>query len=243
MFDDRLAALAGLRGDGDALLHRARFAAQASGEPGSDPTRSVTAVLDENGRVVAVTVASDWRSRLSDEQLGAAVVDAVREATVRRLTAWGEAYVEPAVGQVSTAREVHQQIESITSGPLPDDDREAALVALLEVVESIERGLDEVSGKLRQTVDAIHTGRSPHREVTVELTGGGEVVAVRFDRGWLRGAHDANLNRQLTAAFRAAYEKVAAHGVQQLIADSPLGEAQWAMQDPLGFARRFGLVG
>ncbi|SDT74718.1 YbaB/EbfC family nucleoid-associated protein [Actinoplanes derwentensis] len=242
MFDDRLAALVGLRDDGEELLRRARLAASASGGPGTDSTGSVTTALDEDGRVTSVIVASDWRSRVSEERLGSAVVDAVREAAVRRLTAWGAAYVEPAVTQGPTTRDVHQQIESITSGSLLDGDREAALMALLEVVESIERGLDEVSGKLRQTVEAIHTGRSRHHEVAVEVTGGGEVVAVRFDRRWLRDAHDANLNRQIAAAFRAAYEKVALHGVEKLIADSPLGEAQWTMQDPFGIVRRFGLA-
>jgi DNA-binding protein YbaB len=93
---------------------------------------------------------------------------------------------------------------------------------------------------LQQTLNATHVGYSPHREVAVELTGGGEVTVVRFDRRWLRNAHDANLARQITAAFRAAYEKAARNGVQNLIAESPLGSAQWVMQDPFGFARRFG---
>ncbi len=223
MFDDRLAALAELRDDGAALLQRARVAAGVTGESGSDSTGSVSAALDENGRVAAVTVAGDWRLRLSAERLGSAVVDAIREAAVRRLTAWGEAYSERSVQPAPTAHAAHQQIEAITSATMSGRDCEAALVTLLEMVESIERGLDEVSGKLRQTVEAIHTGRSRRHEVIVEVTGGGEVVAVRFDRRWLRDAHDANLNRQLAAAFRAAYEKVALHGVEKLIADSPLG--------------------
>ncbi|BCY08831.1 hypothetical protein L3i22_039190 [Actinoplanes sp. L3-i22] len=239
-----MAVLAGLRDDGEALLRRARSAARASGEPGSDSTGSVTVTLDEHGRVVAATVSDRWRSRLTGERLGAAVVDAVRDASIRRLTAWGVAYSEPDRPQpLSSANGMRQQLDLITSAALSDADREAALVALLEVVESIERGLDEVSGRLQQTLDATHVGHSRHREVSVELTGGGEVVAVRFDRRWLRDAHHANLTRQLSAAFRAAYEQVAAHGVQRLIADSPLGEAQWVMQDPFGFARRFGMAG
>jgi hypothetical protein len=67
--------------------------------------------------------------------------------------------------------------------------------------------------------------------------------SVRFYRRWLRDAHDANLTRQLTTALRAAYKQVEAHGVARLIADSPLGHAQTVMQDPFGFARRFGLAG
>ncbi|WP_092542104.1 hypothetical protein [Actinoplanes derwentensis] len=60
--------------------------------------------------------------------------------------------------------------------------------------------------------------------------------------GSLREAHEANLSRQFVAPFQAAYRQVTANGVEQLIADSPLAEAQWTMQDPFGFACRFGLV-
>lgn len=244
MFDDRLEALTGLRDDGEALLRRARSAARAPGEAGSDPTGSVTVTLDENGRVAVVSVANRWRSHLMGAGLGEAVVEAVRDASVRRLAAWSQAYSEPVVHEpVPSTGEFHQRLESITSTRLSGAEREAALVALLQVVESIEQGLDEVSSRMRQTLDATHIGHSPHREVTVELTGSGDVVAVRLRRSWLEDAHEANIARQVIAAFRAAYEQVATHGVQQLIADSPLGEAQWVMQDPFGFARRFGMAG
>jgi DNA-binding protein YbaB len=244
MFDDRMEALAGLRADGEALLRRTRRAVRAPADPGSDRTGSVAATLDEQGRVAAVSVAARWRSDLADEHLGEAVVEAVQDAAMKRLTAWGDAYADfVAPEPAPSTGGLHGGLASIDSLSLPEAEREAALVALLEVVESIERGLDEVSGKLQHTVNAIHIGHSPHREVTVEVTGGGDVTAVRFDRRWLRNAHEADLARQLTAAFRAAYAQAAAHGVQQLIADSPLGEAQWVMQDPIGFVRRFGPAG
>ncbi|MEV0903139.1 YbaB/EbfC family nucleoid-associated protein [Actinoplanes sp. NPDC049802] len=244
MFDDRLEALAGLRDDGQALLRQTHAAAATPGAPGSDVTSSVTVRLDEHGRVATVTVADHWRAHLADDHLGDAVVEAVRDAAMRRLTAWGEAYAEPATPEpMPMSADLQQRLDSIDSATPSAAEREAALAALLEVVESIEHGLDEVTSRLDRTLSATHTGHSPHREVTVELTGGGEVTAVRFDRRWLRDAHDANLARQLTTAFRAAYEQVAAHGVQRLIADSPLGHAQTVMRDPFGFARRFGLAG
>jgi DNA-binding protein YbaB len=237
MFDDQLAALAALRDDGDALLRRTRSAARAAGEPGSDSTGSVMVTLNEHGRVATMVVARDWRTHLTNEQLGAAVVAAVRDASMRRVGTWS--------GTHSAAAEegFQNRLDSIISGPLSEAEREAALVVLLEVAESIEQGLDEVCGSLQQTLSTIHTGVSPHREVIVELTGGGDVTAVRFDRCWLRDAHEANLAQQVVAAFETAYELVAAHGVQRLIADSPLGEAQRMMQDPFVFARRFRLAG
>ena len=99
-----------------------------------------------------------------------------------------------------------------------------------------------MSGKLQATVGATHIGQSPDRHVRVTVTGGGEVADVQFSRAWLREAHEANIARQVTAAFHAAYEQAAAHGVDRLIADSPLGEVQRATQDPFGLARRLRLT-
>jgi hypothetical protein len=68
------------------------------------------------------------------------------------------------------------------------------------------------------------------------------VTDVKFSRAWLHEAHEANIARQITSAFHAAYDQAAAHGVDRLIADSPLGKVQRATQDPFGLARRLRLT-
>jgi len=95
-----------------------------------------------------------------------------------------------------------------------------------------------VSGKLDATLRATHDGRSPDGRVTVTMSGGGELTAVRFDRSWLSSASAGAVARQVVAACGVAYAKVDAHGVSRLIADSPLGAAQRVTQDPFGLARR-----
>jgi DNA-binding protein YbaB len=127
-------------------------------------------------------------------------------------------------------------------GPCPRRIARAALIELLGLAQAIERGIDEVSERLDDTLNATHRGHSRDRHVTVTLTGAGDVTAVSYDRSWLRDAHEINIGRQSTAAFRAAYENAATRGVQQLIADSPLGEVQRATQDPYGLARRLRLT-
>jgi DNA-binding protein YbaB len=253
--------LARLFEEGDALLRNARSAARVSAGPGSDATESVSVTLDADGRVVGVTVVAGWQRRVGAEGLPGAVVDAVRDASMRRLTAWGEAYGDDTADRSPLATgdpagsdsvaggtvtdpvmldrdDFPQRLQAAATGQMSDEDRRAALAALLELAEAIERGIDEVSSKLQATLDANLTGRSPDRHVMVTMTGGGEVTAVRFDRAWLHAAHEINIGRQLTAAFGAAYEMVAAQGVRKLIADSPLGEVQRATQDPFGLAHR-----
>jgi DNA-binding protein YbaB len=203
-----------------------------------------------SGRVSTVTVSAHWQRRVGVEELSGAVVQAVRDASIRRLNAWGATFGEApedrsastvggAPGPVALDRDDFQrQLHAAATGSMSAEDRRAALSELLELAEAIERGIDEVSDKLQATLDAAYVGQSADRHVTVSMTGGGEPTAVRFDRGWLREAHEINIGRQLTAAFTAAYEKVAAQGVQRLIADSSLGEVQRRTQDPFGLAHR-----
>jgi DNA-binding protein YbaB len=183
------------------------------------------------------------------------VIGAVRDAATKRLTAWGQAYSDDTQGESSSSDggtdadrvrsdrdEVQRRLQEMATAPMSAEDRRTALSELLALAEAIERGIDEVSDRLQATLDVRLTGHSPDRHVTVSITGGGEVTAVRFDRVWLRQAHELNIGRQITAAFRAAYEQVAAHGVDKLIADSALGEVQRTVQDPFGLARRLRLT-
>jgi DNA-binding protein YbaB len=132
-------------------------------------------------------------------------------------------------------------LQEVATAPMSEADRLAALTGLLDLVQDIERGIDEVSGKLGAAVDATYTGRSPDRHVVATVTGAGEVTAIRIDRPWANEAHEINIGRQVASALRAAYDQVAARGVHTLIAESSLGSVQRAVQDPLGLARRLRL--
>lgn len=233
---------------GEQFVRRARSAKDAVGAPGTDASGAVSVTLDPDGRVAAVSVVAGWPQRVSEDRLGEAVRSAVQNAVSHRVAAWGESYASGA-GESSSApdpfperAELQRRLRAAASGQMSGEDLRAALGELLAMARDIEQGLDEVSAKLRSTLGAAHTGRSPDRHVTVSMTGGGEVTAVRFEGSWLRQAHEINIGRQATAAFRAAYAEVAAHGVQRLIADSPLGAVQRAGQDPLGLARRLRVI-
>ena len=253
MSSDPAEAWAHLLEEGAALTDDARIAEQVSAEPGSDSTASVSVTLDGQGHVAAVTVAAGWRRRVGAEGLSDAVLEAVRDAATRRFSAWGDAYggasgnrTVPAgsgsASAVSDRQDFQRRLQEATSGHMSAEDRRAALTELLALAQAVERGIDEVSERLDATLNATHRGQSPDRHVTVTVSGTGEVSAIRYERSWLRDAHEINISRQSTAAFRAAYEKVAAQGVQKLIADSPLGEVQRATQDPYGLARRLRLT-
>ncbi|WP_250029446.1 energy transducer TonB [Paractinoplanes maris] len=247
MTDDRLEHLRVLAERGETLAAQARAAGQrASGATGADPAGAVTVTLDEQGRVGEVTVVPGWRRRLGSLALDEAVIEAVRVATRRRFEAWGDAWAgdAPATAPALDRDDFTRRLQAAAggSGPLSAEDSRAALRELLTLAESIEQGLDQVSGALSGALAATHTGRSPDRKVRVTVTGGGDVTAIAYDRQWLLQAHEINVARQTTAAFRAAYAEADRHGVRELIAESRLSEAQQLAQDPLGLARRLRLT-
>jgi DNA-binding protein YbaB len=240
---DQADALARLLAQGDAVVRETQSAARVHSDHGRDKTESVTASLDTMGRVAAIDVAMAWRRRVGIVKLSAAVLEAVQDASTRRLRAWGEAFGGAPLADKSSVEDFHQRLRAVTSSRhMSEADREVALAELLALAQGIERGIDDVSERLNATLSASHTGRSPDGHVTVVMTGGGDLSAVRLDRPWLRDAHEINISRQTTAAFRAAYKAVAEKGPQSLIEDSPLGEVRRATQDPLGLARRLRLT-
>ena len=243
MPDDQADALARLVAQGDAIVRETRSAAEVHSDHGRDETESVTASLDAMGRVAAIEVAVTWRRRLGIAKLSDAVREAVEDASTRRLRAWGAAFGGAQPANKASVEDFHQRLSAVTtSRHMSEADREVALTELLAMAQEIERGIDDVSGRLHATLSATHSGRSPDGHVTVVMTGGGELSVVRLDRSWLRDAHEINIGRQTTAAFRAAYKAVAENGPRSLIEDSPLGEVRRATQDPLGLARRLRLT-
>jgi hypothetical protein len=245
--DDRVDHLRALAEEGAALAGQARAAEQrASGATATDRTGAVTVTLDDEGRVSGVAVAQGWRRLIGSLALDQAVIEAIGAASRRRLETWGEAYADqaPAPAAALDHDAFAQRLQAAASGggPMSVEDSQVALRELLALVESIDQGLDEVSGALAGALSATHTGRSPDRKVQVTVTGGGDVTAIGYDRQWLLEAHEINVARQTAAAFRAAYQEAGRHGVREMIAGSRLGEAQQLAQDPLALARRLRLT-
>jgi DNA-binding protein YbaB len=227
----------------------ARFAQRQAAEAhGSDPSAAVTVGLDPRGRVDAMTVAADWRRRVRGS-LPDAVRAAVQAVTTARLEAWANAMNDPSA-DVAPATEADLQAprdfavrlqEAVTAHPTPEAG-EAALGALLGILQQVERGLDQASAQVERALSRAVQGRSSDGKVAVTLSGGGDLREVRYDRPWLQHAAGSSISRQTLAALRDAYSQLDQDGVAKLIADSPLGEAQRAVQDPFGLASRMRLT-
>ncbi|BCJ41087.1 hypothetical protein GCM10010168_46150 [Actinoplanes ianthinogenes] len=234
--------------------------AELSGQ-GEDDSGAVLVRLDGNGRVASVRVTQRWRERVAASALGDAVVEAVRAAGMARFAAWGATFADGAQpaggggGAVSGhgsalasgsgsgfgSGDFARELSRLATRRMSSDDSRVALSELLAILEDVEQGLDQALDRVTAARSNNYTGHSPRRDVTVTVTGGGEVSEVRYHSRWLAEAHEANIGRQTVAAFQAAYALAARDSVDTVIAESRLGAAQRAVQDPFELATRLRL--
>lgn len=211
---------------------------------GGDAAGAVTATVDGDGRVCAVTVARGWRGRVGPTGLSAAVRDAVRAATTARLGAWGSVAGIDNKTDADPAADLARRLAAATDGVTMDVARgREVLREILSMLTTIDESLDELSTELRPGAQPVFTGRSGAGHVTTRVDGSGTVVDVVLDQRWLRGAAETGIARELGEAFESAYRSAAAHSPRSLIAHSRLGALQRMATDPALLAQRLGLHG
>lgn len=115
---------------------------------GSDGTGSVAVTIDSEGRVTDVALERSWRQAVGEQALGAAVLEAVTDAGMRRLAAWGADIAEDRPMRQSP-RNPDPRENTSAAGPRPvmatdsGQTRQAVeeLVWLLQGVETRTRRL------------------------------------------------------------------------------------------------------
>ena len=251
MFDDPLEKLARLRDQSDVFAQK-MSAVRASGSSysGNDETGIITANLGVDGEVVGIVVGKDWRRQIGVDRMAAAVQEAVRAAAIGRVQAWSEAFVEQEEAVDPPPRPTAllddtfaQRLGDVASLRMTREDGEATLRQLLALAEAIEDSIDQVSDQIQSAMNASYTGRSQSHNVSVTMTGGGDITGIHYDRYWLADASDIAISRETTEAFQATYRQLGQQTTNDIIARSPLGEIKDLSEDPLALARRLNLLG
>lgn len=212
---------------------------------GRDATGAVWVSVDNAGRVCDADIDRGWRERISSEELGAAVQDAVTVATTARITAWGEAVAESdeeprGAPQVSAGDDIARGLQQ-AGAPRPGTGTDRMYLELLSLLERARESIGSVTAQVQAQMAEVYTGRSQAGHVAISINGGGQVVAVEYEQRWLARAAPTNIARETCEAFEAAYELAPQTGVPDLVSDSPLGELQRLAADPTALARRLGL--
>jgi len=147
-FDD----LEELRREAEALQQRfARGQDPGARHHGRDGTGSVNVTVGGDGRVVDVQLDRVWRQSVGPEALGAAVLEAAGDATMRRLAAWAEAVAEdpgpPESGIDRTPRPVVRP-----NAPPDSAATRRAVQDMLSLLERVETDLEDLERRIDQRV-------------------------------------------------------------------------------------------
>jgi DNA-binding protein YbaB len=226
------------------ILHSAHTAKDATG--------AVTASTGPDGRVADVKVDPDWSRRLTVDQLGSAVVEAVNDAALRRLAAWAETTDAPMDAMPGHSADTGRRpgepaplhLPQIPPpGPLGDLSSatvEANVGELFELMADARGAMDAIGRRLEDWATTRNRGHSPGREVTVTLQGN-QPVEVEFSPVWIRHADAGEITRALRKAFAVAYQAHRPLTLDDLAVDSPLAALRDLTADPLALLRRVGL--
>jgi len=92
--------------------------------------------------------------------------------------------------------------------------------------------LGEATRPLAEHARKQFTGRSPAGHLTATASGSGELQAIDIDQAWVRrGAHPANVGREIGQAVLAAGERVQREGLSAALKASKLAQLARLLTD------------
>lgn len=215
----------------------------------SDTTGSVRVTLDKDGVLQDVKVDSTWRKSLDPSSLGAAVQEAVMTAATQRTETWSTRLAEQSDEPAPRARPMKPPSESLAGKLSAQADGDApgsattALEELLQLLKAINSGIDEATSEIGAHLATEYAGRSGPGHVRATVAGSGLIKELSYEQHWIEKAHHFNVGRETTEAVHDARQKMASHGVQDIIDGSSLGAVLALANDPVALAERLRLRG
>jgi hypothetical protein len=169
----------------------------------------------------------------------------VEAAALARLQLWAEVATEPlpegtpVAAPAPSASAFVEELHALMGSTSDGDDPDLPMDELLDLLTAVNASLDAVTAEVQAHATQEFSGRSKGGNATVTVLGGGDPVAVSYDKRWLINAHEYNISRETTEAFQAAYRAAGERDTNKIIAASPLGELQALSRDPAAAAQRF----
>lgn len=218
---------------------------------GQDGTGSVRVAVGGDGQVTDVDLDRSWRTSVGEDGLSAAVLEAVTNAGMRRLAAWGKAVTERTADTgdppEEAAPEAAAQRGRAGAQPAPPppaaDSAEAreAVQEVLSMLEGAERELDDLESRISRRMSKQAVGRGPSNMVKVTMAAGGQVTGVDLERRFLQRTEDRVISQELRSAFDAAYERAGKLSLDSLLGDGQLAKLHALGSDPAALLRKLGL--
>ncbi|MFD9704318.1 hypothetical protein [Lentzea sp. NPDC059081] len=197
--------------------------AQDDGCAGTEDSGAVSVVVELDGRVRAVRLAAQWRDVLEPRSLGAAVVSATTDATMRALARAVEDQGD------LTAIAPPSPVADLDEAPFTRADAERLFAAVNAELAAFTAELDRLTN-----VPARAESRGGHVSGTAQA---GRVVAVEIDGQWSHAAPNPEIEGELTEVLRALHRTPVAQPAGPAIA-----QLQALASDPARLLRKVGLA-
>jgi DNA-binding protein YbaB len=161
-----------------------------------DDEKAVKLTLAKNGAVEALVLDEDWRDKIGEESLGAAVSLCYQTALGKRLD------------QMMTAVDEQPEDDTRIATPAPaftlgdpttasaEEGRSSILDAIHQARDQREAYLDKVNQRGIQPRDAVNSAKT-----VVVSRRGATITGVALDERWVRNANDGVIEREIVRAM------------------------------------------
>lgn len=213
---------------------------------GRDSSGLITVNVNGDGQVTGVQIAPSWRDSIGAHGLGAAVMQAVSDATMQRLAAWSTSVAEQsdeATEGPDSSTDAPSSQPSTRPSTMPDNQQaRKALQEVLSLLEGVEGALDDFEEQARQQNNQQVVGHGPENSVKVTLAAANQVVDVEVARRFAERAPEGRVSREVLGAFEAAYERASSLNLGSIPDDGPLGKIRTLASDPAKLLNYLGLT-
>lgn len=214
---------------------------------GADASAQVMVRMTPDGIIQDLLIDPHWTGRLAPEEIGGAVEEAYLNASIESAEEWGRALAEEVDGPVPQTRplspasdSIYSQLDQIVSPEALARRSDASLQAMVELLAAVNADLDRVSADAVALAGRTLVGEAQGAKVTVNGTG--VLTGVDIDPDWARATNAANLSTRIIGAYKDARRQARARTVDDLIAESSIGDVQRLAADPRALAERLRLT-
>lgn len=212
--------------DRDARMYE-EAAGRALPDSFTDESGVITVRIDDRG-VVSFDIDERWRDTIETSALADRLVEAFQALNAARVEAWathvGDASEQPR--GPSPIPPVHDSVAAKLQDAILEQPETGPAVE--KVLENVLAFLDDISANLDETfAGALQQGRTEEfsplsRHLSVELSGGGHLVAVSLSPTWADRSSGTQISRELNDALREAFEQATQTRDSRALAGTPL---------------------
>ena len=193
-----------------AELHQLTAKLKVVSQPGEghDPAGVVTAALDAEQRLTAITVAAKWQEKVEPDALAQAVQAAISDGMVQsfggadqpEVAESGEPEITPAIRD--EAQEMVAERTRYFDAAVASGDQDALLAQFNQAMAQFDRIAADLERRANEGARVEYFNNSRRASIVYES---GFPVEVRLDRNWVRGLS----GNTITTAFAEILEQAA----------------------------------